>query len=84
MTKLTPQQKLAKAIHVLKIYGNIDFWQYKNVINETIRPKPKDCRSNCKPCRKVDPVYTSLEVKDKKGLVKNGWEWAKEILKEIE
>lgn len=34
MKKLTEEQKLAIAIKALKIYSNIDFWQYRNADNK--------------------------------------------------
>ena len=74
MKKLTEKEKLDIAVHALKIYGNIDFWQYRGCNN---RLKKKICGS------KLDPKYTSLEVHHKDGMVRDGWEWAEEALKEI-
>lgn len=70
---LSDKQRLEKAIKALEIYANSDFWQYRYVCN-----KIKE-RNNG-----LDPVYTSLEVNDRNGKIKNGWEWAKEALEEIE
>ena len=72
--KLTDKQKLDIAVHALKIYGNIDFWQYRGCCNKF---KKVVCGS------KLDPKYTSLEVVGKDGLVKEGWEWAEEALREM-
>jgi len=72
---LTDKQRLEVASHALKIYANTDFWQYRGAYNKL---KKKIHGSF------LDPKYTSLEVVDSKdGLMKDGWEWAKEALEKI-
>jgi len=73
--KLTDKQKLEIAIHALKIYGNMDFWQYRGFCNKFKKIVNRS---------KLDPKYTSLEVRGRDGLVKDGWEWAEEALREME
>lgn len=74
--KLTEKEKLAIAVHALRIYGNMDFWQYRGYNNKLKKPV---CGS------KLDPKYTSLEVFDSKdGLVKDGWKWAQKALAEMD
>jgi len=76
MKKFTDKEKLAIAVRILKIYGNMDFWQHRGVCNKL---RKMVCGS------KLDPKYTSLEARDNiEGKVKNGWEWAEEALKKIE
>ena len=75
MNKLTDKEKLAVAVKTLKIYANIDLWNYQGFSNKLKKPV---CGS------KLDPKYTSLEVKGKDGMVKDGWEWAEIALKEME
>lgn len=70
--KLTDKQKLKIAVHALKIYGNIDFWNFSEARNEFYNN------------RGAAPVYTSLEVHDREGKVRNGWEWAEEAIEKIE
>jgi len=76
--KLTDKQKLAKVIKTLKIYGNIDWWRFKEVYNWHINPDGDPFDGQRK-----SPVHTSLEVKGKDGDIKDGWKWAEETLKEI-
>jgi len=75
MKKLTDKEKLAIAVKTLKIYGNIDYWQYQGFSNKLKKPISGS---------KLDPKYTSLKVSGKDGMVKDGWEWAEIALKEME